>query len=289
MAPRASSPAPDPVAALPGDLPTRVRALAGRLVEVPGVVAVTLGGSRARGAAAPDSDVDLGLYYRPPLDVPALEALARDVCGPDAQVTAPGAWGPWVDGGAWLQLGGLPLDWIYRDLDRVAAAWRNARAGRFAFAAQVGHPLGFLDAAYAGELALGVLLADPSGEAAALQRETAAYPPALGRALVARLAEARFTVQIAGKAAPRGDTAYVAGCLFRAVGLCAHALHGAAGRWLVNEKGAVAAAGALPGAPAGFAVRAAGVLAALGTGADQLTAAVAATAELVDDVATACG
>ena len=34
------------------------------------------------------------------------------------------------------------------------------------------------------------------------------------------------------------DSAYVAGCLFRDVLLCAHALHADAGHWLVNEKGA---------------------------------------------------
>lgn len=46
----------------------RLRDVACRLVEVPGVAAVMLGGSRARSAELPDSDVDLGLYYRPPLN-----------------------------------------------------------------------------------------------------------------------------------------------------------------------------------------------------------------------------
>ena len=55
-------------------------------------------------------DVDLGLYYRRPLDIDALSALARDLAGPGAQVTQPGAWGPWVDGGAWLRIDGTALD-----------------------------------------------------------------------------------------------------------------------------------------------------------------------------------
>lgn len=45
----------------------RLRGIAGRFVEVPGVAGVMLGGSRAWGTEQPDSDVDLGLYYRPPL------------------------------------------------------------------------------------------------------------------------------------------------------------------------------------------------------------------------------
>lgn len=75
----------------------------------------------------------------------------------------------------------------------------------------------------------------------ALQRQVAAYPPALTRAVVpAAVWEAGFCLEIAAKALPRGDTTYVAGCLFLSVGLCAHALHAVAGRWLVNQKGAVA-------------------------------------------------
>ena len=259
-----------------------------RLVRVPGVAGVMLGGSRARGDHVPESDVDLGLYYRPPLDVDALQNLADEVAGPGARVTRPGAWGPWVDGCAWLTVDGTAMDWIYRDLDRVHAAWRDARAGRFRFHAQVGHPLGFPDFAYPGEVALGVVLVDPSGELASLQRETGAYPPPLRDTLVTCVWEASFTVAIARKAVGRVDTAYVAGCLFRAVALCAHALHGYAGRWLVNEKGAVASAGRLPHAPVAFAERAHGVLAHLGTTAGELRAAVDAADGLVDDTAAAC-
>jgi len=58
--------------------------------------------------------------------------------------------------------------------------------------------------------------------------------------LIAGLWEADFLVGIARKAVARADSAYLAGCLFRLVGVCAHAPHGAAGRWLVNENGAVA-------------------------------------------------
>ena len=266
----------------------RLREVAERLVDVPGVVGVVLGGSRARREHRPESDVDLGLYYRGGLDVAALGALAQEVQGATVEVTELGAWGPWVDGGGWLHIDGTPVDWIYRDLDRVRAAWEDARQGRFTFHAQVGHPLGVPDFAYAGELALGVVLADPSGELGALRAQMAAYPPALGEALVGRLWEARFCVDIARKAISRGDTTYVAGCLFRTVELCAHALHGRAGRWLVNEKGAVDAAGRLPAAPAGFSARAHGVLASLGDGPETLAAAITSASALVDDVEAAC-
>jgi Nucleotidyltransferase domain len=265
-----------------------LRTLGRRLCEVDGVVAVLLGGSRARGEYTPESDFDLGLYYRPPLDIDALADLARDVAGPEASVTRPGEWGPWVDGGGWLNIGGAAVDWIYRDLDRVHRSWDDAQAGRCDFHFQVGHPLGVPDFMYAGEVALGVVLADPSGEVATLQEAARRYPLPLRDALVAGLWEASFGIEMARKAVTRGDTAYVAGCLFRVVEVCAHALHGHAGHWLINEKGAVAAAGRLPEAPASFAERAQGVLAHLGTTAGELSDSIASAADLLADTTNAC-
>jgi predicted nucleotidyltransferase len=266
-----------------------LRRLAERVTEVPGVVGVVLGGSRARGDHRPESDVDLGVYYRPPLDVGALRLLARDVDGPDVEVTEPGVWGPWVDGGAWLRIDGTAVDWLYRDLDRVRTSWQDAQQGRYSFHAQVGHPLGVPDFAYAGELALGLVLADPSGELTALRAEMTTYPPALPEAVVRGASwEAGFCLDIARKAVPRGDTAYVAGCLFRVVELCAHALHGHAERWLITEKGAVEAAGRLPGSPPRFSSHAHGVLARLGDRPEQLSAALDAASQLLAEVRAVC-
>ncbi|MFI6321156.1 nucleotidyltransferase domain-containing protein [Nonomuraea sp. NPDC050556] len=220
-----------------------------QLIEVPGVVAVALGGSRARGTHRPDSDVDLGIYYRGTLDTDALRELAGD----GVEVTEPGGWGPWVNGGAWLTVDGTRVDWIFRDLDRVERVWADCQEGRYEVAVQAGHPLGFYSHAYAGEVAFCKILEDPSGELTALREETRAYPPALGEALVRGLWEADFCLRIAAKG---DDPAYRAGCLFKAVGVMCHALHGRDGAWLINEKGMVASAGRLPSAPDGFAVRA---------------------------------
>src|SRR4051794_41490725 len=153
----------------------RLHEVAVRLAQVPGVTGVLLGGSRARGTHTPDSDTDLGIYYHRPLDVAALGELARVFGGPAAQVTPVGEWGRWVDGGGWLTVDGAAVDWIYRDIGRVQQAWRDAERGRYAFHAQAGHPLGVPDFAYAGELALGKILADPGGELATLQRHVAVF------------------------------------------------------------------------------------------------------------------
>jgi hypothetical protein len=266
----------------------RLIELAERVAEVPGVVGVVLGGSRARGTHTPESDTDLGLYYRAPLDVDRLGALAKSVAGPAAAVTAPGGWGPWVDGGGWLTVDGNAVDWIYRDLDRVLTVAADCASGRYAFHQQAGHPLGFPDHAYAGELALGRVLADPTGELTAARARVVVYPPKLAEALVAGLWEADFLVALARKAVSRADSAYVAGCLFRLVGVCCHALHGAAGKWLINEKGAVAATAALPGAPEQFPARVDRVFGAVSGDPLHLTAAIDAAADLVLDTVDAC-
>ncbi|WP_329123977.1 nucleotidyltransferase domain-containing protein [Streptomyces sp. NBC_01353] len=252
----------------------RLTEIANRLTDVSGVVGVCLGGSRARGTHVPDSDFDLGLYYRLPMDTAALRLLAAELTGGPVEVTEPGGWGPWVDGGAWLTVDGHRIDWIYRDLDRVHRIWQQCRAGQFEIGTQPGHPLGVYSHAYAGEVALGHVLADPSGELQTLQGQTRHYPEPLREALIDNAQwEAPFILAGARKGAARGDVFHVAGCLFRAVGLLVHALHAHTRSWVLNEKGAVRAAGELAVAPADFADRAHELFAALGTTPDTLAAA----------------
>ncbi|WP_405144492.1 nucleotidyltransferase domain-containing protein [Sphaerisporangium sp. NBC_01403] len=264
-------------------------ALAQRLVEIPGVVAVVLGGSRARGTHRPDSDFDLGLYYRGDLDVTALRALAVQEAGERAEMTAPGGWGPWVNGGGWLTINGRRVDWIYRDLDRVQGIWADCHKGRYEVGVQAGHPLGFYSHSYAGEVALSRVLADPSGELTDLRESTRAYPRALSAALVDGLWEADFSVGLARYGAVGADPAYAAGCLFRAVGVACQALHGHAGQWLINEKGMVASAGRLPTAPQDFTARAQRLFSHVGESPQQIERTVTDAAALVREVQTAVG
>ncbi|WP_329045085.1 nucleotidyltransferase domain-containing protein [Streptomyces sp. NBC_01422] len=232
-----------------------VAAMASRLTRLPGIEAVALGGSRARGTHRPDSDWDLGVYYRGAPDLDALTALASDVQGAPAEVAGPGAWGPWVNGGAWLTVDGVAIDWILRDLDRVESVWSDCREGRYEVGIQPGHPLGFWSPCYVGEVALGRVLEDPRGDLASLQEAVRAYPEPLRRALTGAVWEADFSVASARKSAPSGDTLHVSLCLARAFGVLAQALHAHHRVWCLNEKGALASAAALPGTPADFAAR----------------------------------
>ena len=260
--------------------------LARRLGEVEGVEAVVLGGSRARGEARPDSDVDVGVYYRPesPPSVGALRRLARELDDrhlPDL-VTDFGEWGPWIDGGGWLRVGGRPVDWLYRDLDRVARTIEECRAGRPTYHYQPGHPHGFFSHIYAGEVHHCKVLHDPSGSLAALKALTAEYPAPLKRALVKHfLWEAGFALETCRKPARRGESFYAGGCLFRCAACLVQVLYALNERYFVNEKGSVGAVASFALRPDGFGETISSVLSRPGEDPNALTASVERLGELI--------
>jgi predicted nucleotidyltransferase len=248
-----------------------LRRLVVALSGVPGVEAIALGGSRARGTATAASDYDIGLYYRAsrPIDVAALGKVAAilDDRGAEASVTPIGGWGPWIDGGGWLVIGGVHVDLLYRDIDRVAAAIDDAHAGKVERFYQPGHPHAFLPTIYMGEAACARILHDPVGALAALRRRTTPYPAALAKALRERFEwEAGFALANARKSLDRGDVSYLAGCAFRAIACLCQTLFALNGVYLLNEKGAVAAVDGFALSPTDFAKRVASLFAELGSG-----------------------
>lgn len=180
--------------------------IAGRIGDVPGVAAVALGGSWARGEAHPDSDVDLGLYYLPD-DPPAVEDLRRLARELDDRhlpglVTEIGGWGPWINGGGWLRVAGRPVDWLYRDAGKVRDTTERCLGGKTACHYQPGHPHGFHEHIYPGEVHHCRVLHDPEGLLRGLKAAVAVYPPTLKGEIVRRyLWEAGFSLETARKPA----------------------------------------------------------------------------------------
>ncbi len=221
-------------------------AIAGRLGGIDGVVGVALGGSLARGSADAHSDADIGIYYRAerPPSVRALDSLAEELDDRHRPglVTEYGEWGPWVNGGAWLEIGGRRVDWLYRDLGKVRAAIDDCRAGRVTCDYQAGHPHGFHNHIYMAEAHLNVPLHDPESVLGEIRALTAPYPEPMRSALVDRyLWEASFALDVATKPAERGDEFHLLGSLFRSVACLVQVLFAVNREYFVNEKGAVAA------------------------------------------------
>jgi len=222
-----------------------------RLADVPDVLGVALGGSRARGTATLASDYDIGLYYgqHQPLDVERLLEVVRGlVDDPTSAIVTPiGGWGPRIVGGGWLQVSGQKVDLLYRCVESVRDVIVDCRAGLVTMDYQPGHPHGFCSAIWMGEIALCRPLYDPSGIITELKALTSPYPDELRGALVATfLWEVGFTIENATTALPRGDRNHIIGCAYRALCCVSQVLFAINGRYLINEKGALAEASVLP-------------------------------------------
>jgi hypothetical protein len=242
---------------------TFIQELTTALVGLPGVEAVTLGGSRAQRLHRADSDWDVAIYYRGRLDPADVVAL-----GWPGQVFAPGDWGGGVmNGGAWVCVDGRPVDVHYRDLSAVERHVADAAEGGFTVERLPMYVAGIPTYVVAGELARAEVLA---GE---LPRPV--FTDAL-RGSASRFwhGSAELSIGYAASAfAARADAHGVAANLARAVVEESHARLAADGVWVLNEKRIVDLAGLTP-AKAGFA--------ALGATADGLAAVIRDTASLLE-------
>lgn len=252
-----------------------VFSLTKRLSTIPGINAVVLGGSHARGRAEPSSDIDLGLFYSEatPFCVQSVRELAKEVNDtPGPVVTDFYGWGPWVNGGAWLTIGGQRVDFIYRNLEHVERIIAQADAGRYEVHYLQQPPFGFFSATYLGEIKVCIPLFDPEGLMDVLKRRVANYPKALRKTLVQDyLFMAEFTLAaFAPKFAARADAYGTAACLTRAVNELVMALFALNRKYPINDKTALAEVAEFECAPGEFGLRVQKALAHLGTSSAEL-------------------
>ena len=207
--------------------------VADRMVGLPTVEAVTLGGSRAQGTERPDSDWDLGIYYRGHFEPGHL----RDLGWP-GEVSEVGEWGGGVfNGGAWLVIDGRKVDVHYRDLASVEHELAESEAGRFRIEPLLFHLAGIPTYLVVAELALNKVL---RGE---LPRP--GFPPLL-RQTAPGVWWSRATLlydYARANHAPRGHVAQTLGLVVQAASSAAHGIAAARGVWVTNEKTLLARAG----------------------------------------------
>jgi hypothetical protein len=270
-------------------LPNSLLPLIEDLKTVPGIRAIVLGGSRARGSGDRSSDTDLGLYYdsKSPLAIPTLDQVAakHDDRKESGLVTSIGGWGPWINGGGWLRVGGAAVDFLYRDTSKVESVVDSCIAGSIEVAYQPGHPFGFLSSIYAGEISICQAVWDPTGWVENNKRRLNEYPEALRRELVRRFGfEAGFCLLIAEKPVRRADVSYVAGCVFRAVSCLLVVLFALNREHWLNEKGALNLARQFPKVPLRFCKRVEAIWGSVVKNSEALAAALATVRELNDEV-----
>jgi predicted nucleotidyltransferase len=261
-------------------LPQFIHRIVDRLQSIGGIAAIALGGSRARGNHTLNSDVDLGIYYKleNPLDLIALNHLASELDDNHRVnlITPIGEWGKWINGGGWLQVEGVSVDFLYRDVVQVNRVIGDCHAGQITIDYQPGHPHGFVSSIYMGEVAICLSLHDPYGVLDALKAKTNPYPIGLKQATINTFAwEISFSLLIAQKAIARGDVAYAAGCCFRSVACMNQVLFALNQEYLLNEKGAVAVANSFALCPQNYQQRVESVFAALAVEAKSIMDAIA--------------
>ncbi len=265
------------------------------LAPVSGLRALALVGSHARGTARAGSDVDVALFYdeRAPLDLGAVREVAarlHDVerLGPPV-VTALYEWGPWVNGGAWLTVGGQRVDLLYRNLDQVRRVVADCQAGRIETHYEQQPPFGYFSWTYLGDLHACRPLHDPAGAIMALRRRVTTYPPTLREAVVrGQLWSAEFTGVHAATYAERGDVVHTVGCLTRIARSLVQVLFAWNEVFFTSDKTALAEIARFAAQPADFAARLTLALAQPGGAPAELTRTVAVVRGLTAETAALC-
>ena len=279
---------------LPPEKQSLLDRLVARLSPVAGVEAVVLGGSYARGAATPASDLDIGIYYseKRPFSIPAIREIAQSFAepGPAPVVTDFYGWGAWVNGGAWIHTPLGKVDFLYRSLEQVERTIAEACEGKTALDFNQQPPYGFPSIIYLGETWVCLPLFDPRGQIKQLKESLRVYPPKLKQKIVAdSLWLAEFTLLHGRGFAAKADVYNTAGCLTRAAAYQTQVLFALNERYFISDKTALSEIDSFAAAPSGYRQRLELVLAHPGATQVELSASVGEMSRLWQSIVDLSG
>lgn len=157
------------------------------LKEIPDISAIVLGGSHAAGRATAQSDLDIGIYYHDtaPFDLTHIKEVAlKYAVDGEPVVTGYYEWGPWVNGGAWINTASGKVDLLYKNISQISTTIEKAQAGIWENHFEQQPPYGFASVFYLGETQICVPLYDPHNVISQLKEQIQVYPPKLKQAII---------------------------------------------------------------------------------------------------------
>jgi hypothetical protein len=160
----------------------------------------------------------VGLYYseNSPPDIEAIRRCAEKISGPNTRPTVVGyyKWGPWVNGGAWIQTPAGKLDLLYRKIEQVQRVIDESQQGLYQHDYYQQPTFGFVSVIYLAEIKCCLPLSDPQHLIQKLKRSVEIYPAVLRQNMILDcLTIAEFTIFHAHGFADRGDILNTVGCL----------------------------------------------------------------------------
>lgn len=215
-----------------------------KLENIPGIVGVVLGGSRARGTNHSNSDIDIGIYYDESegFNVSDINRIATILDDEHREniITSLGEWGPWINGGGWLIVQGYHVDFLFRDIKRVSKVIDDCLTGNVYSNYQTGHPHAYINAMYMGELGICKVLVDSKYKISQLKAKTIPYPSNLKNAMLGYfMFEASFSLMFAKSNIDKDDISYVCGHCFRSISCLNQVIFALNEEYCINEKKAV--------------------------------------------------
>lgn len=278
---------------LPPEKQTLLDEIVARLSVVPGVQAIALGGSYARGTQRPGSDLDVALYYADadPFDIEVIRRIATDFA-PDGVPTVTGfyGWGPWVNGGAWIHNPVSKVDFLYRSIDQVQRTIEEALRGVTHHDFDQQPAYGFFSLIYLGETFVCRPLFDPQGILARLKEQVAVYPPLLKeKTVTSSLWLAEFSLIHAAGYAANGDVYATSGAMTRTAAYLTQVLFALNEVYFMNDKTAMKEIAAFPILPVDYVDTLSGILSHVGRTPADLQASVRALHDLWSSVVDLTG
>ena len=253
-----------------------LKTIVASLTRVRGLGAVALGGSHARGTHNAQSDLDIGLYYREtqPFSVSDIREIASDLSATGAPiVTEFYEWGPFVNGGAWIDNAVCKVDFLYRNLDQLERIVGGAHEGISTHSYDQQPPFGFRSVTILGEIRCCKPLHDPDDILGGLKSAVAVYPPKLKACIVQdTLWCAEFSFQFADDFAKSRDIPNTVACMTRIFHYLVQALFALNDTYFLNDKRVLDEIEGFPKRPAEFAARVRALFAAPGSDPEALGA-----------------